>query len=202
MNASLEVLRAVGAMRVVRNTMMANFTRKLVLLRPTCSKGCTHCCYWPIVISVLEGAEIYLHLKQSRRWTNTLQENLVKAADAVTGLDYSIWTCSGTPCAFLTKTGQCSIYEVRPASCRTAASVGDPLECQAAVLQKAKKPVRRVDDLMAFHEAERAILKQYNADYHTMPIPTAVLVAQRLCKGEYLLWQAGPATFAEHLGRI
>jgi Fe-S-cluster containining protein len=151
---------------------------------------------------VLEGAEIYLHLKKTRRWTKSFQENLVKAADAVTGLAYQIWLYSETACPFLDVKGLCSVYAVRPLTCRTAASRGNPDECHPQELVQAHKIVQRVSELNEFSLAERAILRLFNADYHTMPIPTAVLVAQRICDGEYLLGQAGSAVLAEHIGRF
>jgi Fe-S-cluster containining protein len=202
MKIPLEVEQAVGAMRVARDSVMAAYTRRLVRLRSTCQRGCSYCCYWPVAISVLEGADIVLHLRRNRRWTSSMQEALTKAADVVTGLDYAIWLQSQTACVFLNKAGECSIYEARPLSCRTIASEGDPERCHPSRMAAASCIVPRTDDLAGFYGAEQAILKHAGAEFHTMPIPTAILVANRLCSGEFLLSQAGKATFIEHIGRV
>jgi len=200
MKIPLEVDRAVGAMRVARSSILEEFTRKNVM-GTTCSEGCHHCCYWPVAISVLEGAEIYLHLKAQHRWTTSLAARLDQAATAVTGLSYPVWLHSETPCVFLEK-GRCSIYAARPTACRSAISKGDPLDCNVHRLIQAQSLVPRVSVMTRFHQEEQAILKQFKGDWHTMPIPTAVLVAHRICSGEFNLSQARAAVFVEHLGRM
>lgn len=200
MKIPIDVERAVGAMRVARSEQCEEFTRRSVGA-VTCSKGCNHCCYWPAPISLLEGADIYIQLKREHRWVKTVQDKISKAADAVTGLSYSVWLHSATPCVFL-ENGLCSIYDVRPMSCRTALSKGDPFECQPHNLMQARSLYPRTGYLDRFHRAEQAIFKQFNGEWHTMPIPTAVLVAHRICSGEFSLHQSRAATFVEHLGRI
>jgi len=199
MTTDLEV--AVGAMLVAREALLSTFTRSLVTQIVTCQNGCSHCCHWPMAISLLEGAEICLQLKRDGRWTRSLQESLKAGADLVTGLSFTVWAYSGIPCVFLDK-GHCSIYDSRPASCRLAVSLGDPDTCKGHNLVRARHIVPSLAELTAFHETERLILKRYNANLATMPIPTAVLVAHRILSGEFLLSQASDVTFAEHVGRI
>jgi Fe-S-cluster containining protein len=198
-----EAARAVGDMRVAREAIVSGFTRRSVHIKPTpsCDQGCAHCCYWPVSISILEGLEIYTHLHAARRWASSLKSRVKASADAVTGLTYPVWLNSRTPCVFLNKSLRCEIYEARPLLCRMAVSKGPPEECQPHSMASARSILNRTDAVVLFQNAERSILQRHKIEYNTMPIPTATLVAERLCNGEFEFWQAGAAVFAEHLGR-
>jgi Fe-S-cluster containining protein len=146
--------------------------------------------------------DIYFHLRDSRRWTLALQERVRAGADNVTGLTYSVWLHSAIPCIFLDKTLRCEIYEARPLLCRVALSNGSPEDCKPHNMSSASGILHRTEVMAIFQNAERGILQKYNIEYHTMPIPTAILAAERIGGGELELWQAGAAIFAEHLGRF
>lgn len=199
-----EISRAVGDMRVARESVAKAVERVAVALKPTvsCCPGCAHCCLWPVSISILEGIDILLHLRGTRRWTTTLQERVRAAADVVTGLTYPIWLNSQTPCVFLNEQQHCQIYGARPTLCRTAFSNGISEGCQPHSMGRNHSILRRTEAIVLFQSAEREILRHHKVDYHTMPIPTAVLVGERIVNGEFDLSHAGAAIFSEHLGRF
>lgn len=204
MTVPVEISRAIGDMRVSRSASESAFERRAVQVRPStlCCPGCAFCCCWPTSISILEGMDIYFHLRDSRRWTLALQERVRAGADSVTGLTYSVWLHSAIPCVFLDKTQRCEIYEARPLLCRVALSNGNPEDCKPHNMSAASGILHRTEVMAIFQNAERSILQKYNIEYHTMPIPTAILAAERIGSGELELWQAGAAVFAEHLGRF
>jgi len=91
--------------------------------KPTCKKGCAHCCTIPVA---LFGPEIdYIksladenHLKRAARATNESD------TDTFGKQSYTERMCP------FNKNGLCTIYETRPISCRKWAVHSDPLECR------------------------------------------------------------------------
>lgn len=187
-NAAIQFDRALGEARSAREEVVSAFQRELVANLTlhhraiTCSRGCTHCCYHPVAVSLLEGLLAYRGMDSARIWTPTMRERMVKAADQTVGLSFEIWLLSMTPCPMLDG-GGCMIYDMRPATCRMCCSIGDPTDCHPHNLVSARGIVPRAEAVHGYHRKEEAILRRFGLPHATMPLPLAVLVAERVCSG-------------------
>lgn len=150
----------------------------------TCTPGCASCCYHPIEISVLEGALMYRWLVLNGRWTSALKEKLQEAADKQYGVSYEVWLLSLTPCPMLTSDNLCGAYEARPFICRAYYSTGDPYFCHPHRLGENTELISRDAIVTKFHQELRRILKGHRIALSTMPIGAAILLGERLCKGD------------------
>jgi Fe-S-cluster containining protein len=84
-----------------------------------CSAGCSHCCHIPVVVTEFEAIEI--------------GERIGRAPDLAKGQTGGAVNeaYNRVPCIFL-QSGICSIYEARPATCRTYLSLAkDGRLCEA-----------------------------------------------------------------------
>jgi hypothetical protein len=87
-------------------------------LRVACRKGCAHCCHTWVSVT---APEVLFVAKSLRRRVDNSAEN-VRAANALTkGYSFSVRALHPTPCPML-KDEACSIYGLRPVTCRFAAS--------------------------------------------------------------------------------
>lgn len=85
-----------------------------ILAKITCKIGCNHCCRQSAILidevdaqilSKHTGRPLHDHPHDRRNW-------------------------KGVACAFLDKNGRCSVYEIRPLSCRTSLSVDAAEKCR------------------------------------------------------------------------
>ena len=148
----------------------------------SCSKGCSDCCLHPVTTSVFEGLLIYRHLVASGRWTPSLRHSLEKASDALLGLAYEVWLLSAQPCVFL-EGSLCSVYPVRPIQCRTTFSIEDPSLCHPHRLTGSAL-LPRSDLLEEYGTKERKLMRDVGVARFQIPIPTAVLLGERLETGK------------------
>ena len=122
----------------------------------TCGKNCARCCYhWVADVYSFEAAIIAEHIKQQlpskiptlcnalredaallQTLDDMLDERVLKDASAHTteALDRDDLLLEGfyqlrRACPLLDSSGACSIYSVRPMSCRSYVSFSDPLLC-------------------------------------------------------------------------
>jgi len=158
----------------------------------TCSKGCDHCCYHPVTISILEGMSLYLWLAGSYLWTADRKNQFAKHSKSVWGLSPEIWMLSMTPCPLL-EDHLCRAYEGRPAVCRATVSTGDPLYCHP---HHFGLDVTGLVPRHSFYEAivgaEKRLLRRHAQILFQLPISTAVLYGEMVCKGELDLEDSGP----------
>lgn len=92
-----------------------------------CIKGCNACCYQRVTISTLEAE--YIGYKTGIRPRRVMPGAPVKPIGAFG---------KGTPCTFLSSSGECSIYDARPYTCRNYVTLDvDSLLCQADNIQLA-----------------------------------------------------------------
>jgi Fe-S-cluster containining protein len=103
-----------------------------------CRAGCGYCCHLKVSVSIAEALIIldYLQehdkLHQHKEQIEILDEPFAQRASA----DNSWWVKNAIPCLFLDKsTSLCSIYEVRPFSCRAYHSL-DELCCKKGYLDR------------------------------------------------------------------
>ena len=78
-----------------------------------CAKGCTHCCKIPLDVTQLEIAVI--------EEATGRKPDYPKANERIRPND---------PCPLLNTDGSCSVYEHRPLSCRTLATIDDAKFCE------------------------------------------------------------------------
>ncbi|HEY3498721.1 MAG TPA: YkgJ family cysteine cluster protein [Polyangiaceae bacterium] len=108
-----------------------------------CKAGCDHCCYQSVGVTPPEALAIFDHLKRTRspeelsRFVAYLGDRFEKTR----GLSPSQRFSPDQPCVFL-ESGRCTVYEVRPLSCRGMNSL-DAGECE----KRLKDPVARAEFL-------------------------------------------------------
>jgi uncharacterized protein len=109
---------------------------------PACREGCAHCCSLRVELTDPEALRIAAHLRslpidEYQAHVERLQARAASPAD------------QRRPCAFL-REQRCSIYALRPATCRTAHSLSvAACESQAAQLPQLLSLVLKADILMA-----------------------------------------------------
>lgn len=142
---------------------------------PNCKAGCSHCCHYPLTISVFEGALLYSELKTRRLWTTDLELALTQHSKKVLGLAPEVWLMSEVPCPLL-REGTCTAYSARPFVCRSRWALGDPEDCRPARFGLSATTVDHGEQLEVFRAQEKAVAKSVRAPYATYPISTAVLL--------------------------
>lgn len=109
------------AMRVLLRVTDEHFANSE--LRPTCKKGCNFCCHQNTDASMDEAALIVDYCREKGIAIN---RNALRNRLGVPFLELPLSRFSA--CVFL-KEGECSIYPVRPLSCRTYFAISDPSLC-------------------------------------------------------------------------
>ncbi|WP_415889252.1 YkgJ family cysteine cluster protein [Neptuniibacter sp. SY11_33] len=94
-----------------------------------CSKGCHHCCNFPIQVPQQTISDISHHLKSTLPPTE-LAELTDKLVQNIAARQAPLFRA---PCPFLDKENACSIYHHRPLSCRWFSSP-DAHVCELSVL--------------------------------------------------------------------
>lgn len=89
---------------------------------PRCKKGCSNCCFQRVTVTKPEAELLSQKLTKEDAVYIQKQALIDDTTDA--------WASSfpGSKCVFL-KNGECSVYETRPAVCRTLFAVTDPKAC-------------------------------------------------------------------------
>jgi Fe-S-cluster containining protein len=154
----------------------------------TCRKGCSHCCYHPLMISVLEGIELYRGLVAQGVWSK-LRPAIVEHQDATWGLSLEVWLLSMRPCPLL-KDDLCSAYDVRPMSCRITVSVGDPHLCHPHRLDGGSGILPKKGSFEATRKFEDGLLRMHGLKSSLIPMSAAVLLGEQIDKGELELGEA------------
>lgn len=81
-----------------------------------CSKGCSHCCRIPVLLTDVEATYI------SRNTANKAAIEHFRPVSQAT---------NGDPCPLLTGNNDCSVYEYRPLACRAFATFDNPSLCES-----------------------------------------------------------------------
>jgi Fe-S-cluster containining protein len=183
----------------VKQLMLATDYDRSVLTTGSisCKKGCSQCCYYPVLSSTLESLLIYRSIVKHRLWTNSLKKAFDEHSNRVRGLNLEVWMLSKIPCPLLNiSTGTCKIYKDRPFPCHTIYSRADPYYCDPAHSGGMPVLVPRNALLNEVSEMESDCLIQHQIGRIILPMSTAVLFAEKLEKGEInfsslgvLVWQ-------------
>ncbi|PGZ57859.1 preprotein translocase subunit SecA [Bacillus cereus] len=95
-----------------------------------CKKGCTACCFQEVNLQKIEAQSINIHM--NKKIKKVIKYNL-RETKARRKIPSSLWTdrqSSIEPCPFLDiKNGECSIYTIRPLSCRSYFVANHPSMC-------------------------------------------------------------------------
>lgn len=152
----------------------------------TCHKGCSNCCHNPVMVSILEGISIFRWLSEHHKWSAALRESIEGHHNTVYGLSLNMWLMSDVACPLLDK-NECLAYEGRPFACRTTFSKGDSHFCHPHRLLGADRIVPRRDVLDKQAVTEARVLRRFKKKMVLLPLSTALLLAERICKGEFSL---------------
>jgi Fe-S-cluster containining protein len=112
-----------------------------------CKAGCDHCCYQVVGVTAAEALTIHAHLKATRssEELERLKQHAVELHERARGLSSAERFSPAHPCVFL-EGGSCSVYEVRPLSCRGMNSL-DAGECESRL----RAPAGRAEFLAKGH---------------------------------------------------
>lgn len=96
-----------------------------------CRSGCDHCCYQAVGVTPPEALAIADHVKKTRsvEELGELARRVSGFRQRTSGLSSAERFSPELPCVFL-ESGRCTIYEVRPLSCRGMNSL-DAKECES-----------------------------------------------------------------------
>jgi len=119
-----------------------------------CRAGCSYCCHLKVSASMAEIMVIVDHLRKEGRLEDCL-ERLAAAGDDLIedgSREEWWWAENRIPCLFLNQDkGLCTIYEVRPFSCRGYHSL-DVEQCREGYRQKTLLPIPCYPDLKRSRE--------------------------------------------------
>jgi Fe-S-cluster containining protein len=179
-----------------------------------CKAGCDHCCHQSVGVTPAEGLAIVEHLLRTRSAEALAQvkERVATARVRTRGLTAEQRYSPDHPCPFLVDSA-CSIYEVRPLSCRGMNAL-DAEECKTQL----RDPLARaefikngggghsfMEPIRAFHAISAGIQLGLSELYHLdmRPLDLAAAVDELLSGAASLTddWLAGkPALAAAHGG--
>jgi Fe-S-cluster containining protein len=167
-----------------------------------CRAGCDHCCHYVIRATGAEMLLIKQHLVNTASPTTlkTVMDRARANVQAGKGLDIEQLTATNLPCPFL-QSGQCSIYEVRPANCRGYHST-DVAQCKASFERPQeilpRKVARPVEDAAGglvggYLQAQQSLgldAREYELNSALLEAMTSAQLAQRLKAGKRALLKA------------
>lgn len=164
----------------------------------SCRKGCSHCCHHPVFISLFEGLLLYQWLKKEGLWSSGLKKELNRVSHLVVGLPVETWMAADIACPLL-KDDLCIAYKGRPFVCRTTYSSGVPDQCHPHRFGTGTAIVPRMDELREFQDLEKQQMQKHKLAYKTAPLPLAVLIGERLAKGDLEVEDSWGAVLQEYL---
>lgn len=183
-----------------RLLVASHFETKVLSSGPvSCKSGCSNCCFYPVMISILEGISIYQWLANHGMWSSKLKAHLQESKEQTWDLASEVWLLGMYPCPFL-KDDQCSVYEARPLLCRTTFSRGDPYYCHPHRLGAIEGSIlSRVPEVDQVRENERKVLKRHRLKPVLLPVAAAVLLGERIVKDEVDLADTNMVLLQEYL---
>lgn len=192
-----------------------------------CRAGCAHCCHQSVGVTVPEALTIAQHLFATLTTAELrrVQERVARAHEAMRGLSRDERNAPRHPCPFL-EANLCSIYQVRPLSCRGVHSL-DEQACRSKLHDPEKRAAYDRGELPghSFAEPVRGVLAMsaglqlglhegLGLDMRPLDLVAAMhlLLTEALAQGEpreseaslssvrVTQWLAGEPAFAEARG--
>lgn len=149
----------------------------------TCLRGCHHCCHYPVLVTVLEGIDLFRWLRAEHLWSHGLQQAFSEHVRKTWGQSVEVWTLGMIPCPLLAD-GECLAYKRRPFVCRITVSKGDPHFCHPHRISAVNTQiVPRKKWLEQLEVAEARILRRHKLTHVYVPLSAAVLYGEKVCKG-------------------
>ncbi len=137
----IEKEKALTTLKVVYE--MIATTLEPFLRNSSCKKGCHECCHYLVAASAIEAELIRRYVKENYDHEHRLSilSKIDKTAvyyphpvDIREGFPdevRSLYNDRHIPCAFLSKAGDCMVYEARPTICRTHMMLSGAENCKA-----------------------------------------------------------------------
>lgn len=149
----------------------------------TCSAGCANCCSHPFQVSIFQGVVIFRWLAERGKWTAALRKKVTEHSARTLALAHDVWMKSALPCPLLNDKQRCTIYDVRPLRCRVTFATSAPAFCHPHELDRARI-IPRHEVIGRFHERERVFFKRHGLRGYYIPLSTALLLAEKIHKGD------------------
>lgn len=177
---SIVLEQGLGAVRLHRTRAADAFLLRTGLDETTCRMGCTHCCHYPVRISILEGIVLYRALQSKNLWDSNLKHALEKHSKRTFEVAPEVWLLAGIACPLLSE-GQCTAYDARPFTCRMTLSTRDPDLCRSVYFNSGTFVEHR-DESVAFEHVLRSASKnaQSRLLQEAVPISTAILLGRHV----------------------
>ncbi|HET9960443.1 MAG TPA: YkgJ family cysteine cluster protein [Polyangiaceae bacterium] len=178
-----------------------------------CKAGCDHCCYQSVGVTPPEAIAIFEFVKQTRTGAafEAFAAHVAERYTQTRGLSSSERFSPQHPCVFL-ESGRCSIYEVRPLSCRgmnslnaeeCATRLRDP-EARAAFLLNGAGSHSFLEPIRAFHALsaglQLGLAELYALDVRPLDLIAAMQLLLRDSESVVRDWMSGAPAFESTLG--
>jgi Fe-S-cluster containining protein len=169
-------------MRLAKTRLADSLLQRVGIENITCHKGCTHCCYYPVTISLWEGISLYRVLQREGLWRAQLKTGLEHHAGLTFGTAPEVWLMAGIACPLLDG-ALCSVYGSRPFRCRSTVSTRDPELCRSVyfgrgTFEDTAHESAEFDRLE--HRASRASRDHVRGLEEHVPLSVAVLIGYQL----------------------
>ena len=186
----LAVEKSLASLKNLRLNVANNYQRELSSsdVKVACKKGCSNCCYHPVLITVLEGLLIHRWLVAHGRWSKQIQTLLANHAEKTKDLPFELWFLSMTACPLLDKEGRCSVYEARPEVCRLTYSLAEPENCHPHQISETSM-LNKQAVLSTYHQEQGKIAQGQGLSMTLLPLSLAILIASKVESGEVELGQ-------------
>jgi Fe-S-cluster containining protein len=145
--------------------------------RVACHKGCDHCCYHPVFVTLPEALWLYRKLVTRHTWSPALRDKVNKTSELTFGLNPAVWTMAMIPCPFL-EDHKCSIYQDRPMACRVTLATQDPYYCHPhRILEGLTSIQDRKWAQQQLRDREAKLADQIGLPYVQLPLSTGLKMA-------------------------
>ena len=146
-----------------------------------CKSGCSGCCSRLVEITMAEAVLIYDDLYQKKLWP---QVRVVAKGQApmIKDIPPMSWFKMNLKCPILDQSKQtCLAYPIRPAICSTHFVSSDASMCDPwSSNSNAFKSLDFIDLLIEFRERASSHIEGYGILSLELPVPTALLLAERI----------------------
>jgi Fe-S-cluster containining protein len=178
-----------------------------------CKAGCDHCCYQGVGVTPPEALAIAEHLRRTRspEALERITTHLGQRREKTRGLSSTERFSPDHPCPFL-ESARCSIYEVRPLSCRgmnsldaneCATRLRDP-EARAAFIEGGSGGRSFMEPIRAFHAVsaglQLGLSELYALDMRPLDLTAAVHLLLTAPGSVAADWLCGLPAFEEARG--